>query len=138
MTEDAMLHGASPRTLAAIEALAEAIFATEDGPPPRPRIEWLSREIDDFLARAGARSRFVYVMSVTVVSIVAPILIGKFGGLRALPLPERSRALEKMERSKLALPLLAVKAMLCILYYEHPDAAKEIGFDAKCMLPVVR
>src|SRR5690242_12288411 len=117
---DDMLHGTSPRTLAAVEALAEAIFATADGPPPRPRIEWLSREIDDFLARAGARSRFVYVLSVTVVSVVAPLLIGKFAALRALALPDRSRALEKMERGRMALPLLAVKAMLCILYYEHP------------------
>jgi len=54
--------------------------------------------------------------------------------LRALPLGDRSHALEKMESSRFALPLLAVKAMLCIIYYEHPDAAREIGFDGACLL----
>ncbi len=130
------LHGATPRMLAAIEALAEALFSTDAGPPPRARIEWLSREMDDFLARAGSRSRFVFRMSLLLVSIAAPILRGRFASLRALPIEERTEALERMERSRLALPLLAVKAMLCILYYEHPDAAKEIGFDGACLLPI--
>lgn len=135
MTEnEERLHGASPRTLAAVEAIAEALFSTADGPPPKKRLAWLLAELDDFLAHAGARSRFVYQLSVMVVSIVAPLLVWRFSSLRGLALAERSEALERMERGRLALPLLAVKAMLCILYYEHPDAAKEIGFDGACKL----
>lgn len=134
-SEETLLHGATPRMLASIEALAEALFSTEAGPPPRARLEWLSREMDDFLARAGARSRFVFRMSLFVVSAIAPLLVGRFSTLRALPIADRTAALEKMERGRLALPLLAVKAMLCILYYEHPDAAEEIGFDGACLTP---
>jgi hypothetical protein len=124
--------------LASVEALAEAIFCTEAGAPPRARLEWLSRELDDFVARAGARSRVVLRLSVTVVSIVAPLLVGKLGPLRSLSLAHRTEALERMERGSLALPLLAVKAILCILYYEHPDAAQEIGFDGRCMVERAR
>jgi hypothetical protein len=38
-----------------------------------------------------------------------------------------------MERTFLGPLLLALKTILCILYYEHPDAAAEIGFDGECM-----
>jgi hypothetical protein len=128
------LHGATPRMLVAIEAIAEALFSSADGAPPRERIEWLSHEMDDFLARAGARSRFVFRLSLLAVSMLAPLLLWRFAPLRALPLGERTEALERMERGRLALPLLAIKAMLCIVYYEHPDAADEIGFDGACLL----
>jgi hypothetical protein len=136
--ESAMLRGAPPRMLATVEALAEALFSTEAGAPPRERLKWLSRELDDFMARAGARSRLVLRASVLCIAVVAPLLIRKLGPLRSLPLAQRTEALERMESGTFALPLLAVKAILCILYYEHPDAAREIGFDGRCMLERAR
>ena len=45
----------------------------------------------------------------------------------------RIAALTQMEKSPLvAAPLLAIKALLCTLYYEQPDAAREIGADDAC------
>lgn len=137
VTKDDAGHGLSPRALASVRALAEALFATDAGAPPSERMTWLCAELDDFFARVGAKSRVVFVLSLFVVGVVAPILIGRFRPLRALPLDERTRALDKMEQGHLSLPLLALKAMLCVLYYEHPDAAREIGFDGRCTLQVV-
>ena len=122
-------HGLSPRALRAARALAEAIFATEAGPPPSDRIAWLSAELDDFFARVGTKSRWLFLFSLFAVSVVAPLLVRRASPLRTLPLHVRTDALERMERGRPALPLLAVKAMLCVMYYEHPDAAREIGFD---------
>ena len=42
--------------------------------------------------------------------------------------------LERFEKSGFAPALLAVKALLSVHYYEHPDAAREVGFDGACMI----
>lgn len=122
------------RTLGVIRALAESIFATEQGPPPAERLDWVRDEMEDFLARAGAQSRVVYQLSLLAVSVLAPALIGKPGSsLARLPLDERTRALVKLEHGPFAPTLLAAKAMLCVVYYEHPDAAADAGYDGECM-----
>lgn len=131
-------HGLGSRALRTTRALAEALFATRDGAPPAERIDWLSEELDDFFARAGTKSRWLFLVSLFTVSVVAPLLVGRLSPLRSLPLDLRTRALEKMERGSFALPLLAVKAMLCVIYYEHPDAARAMGFDGACMLTSAR
>jgi hypothetical protein len=128
-------HGLSPRGLATTRAIAEAVFSTEKGPPPGERLDWVIAELDDLLARAGGKSRFVFRLSLIAVSILAPLLLFTFVPLRSMPLERRTHALEKLERNRLGLSLLAVKALLCVVYYEHPDAAREIGFEGHCMLP---
>ena len=49
--------------------------------------------------------------------------------LRSMPLELRIRVLDRMERSFAGALIVALKAALCIVYYEHPGAAAEIGFD---------
>ncbi|MCA9515530.1 MAG: hypothetical protein KC635_11345, partial [Myxococcales bacterium] len=63
--------------------------------------------------------------------VVAPWLAGRLGPLERLPVSERVAALERLERSPLGLSVFALKATLAILYFEHPDAAAEIGFDGR-------
>lgn len=127
-------HGATPEALVAVHALAEALFSTEAGPPPRDRLDWLTREYDDFLGRAGARARLLLGLSLFAVSVLAPLFgLRSAMTLRYLPLPDRITAVERLERSVFAMPLLGVKAILSLLYYEHPDAAREIGFTGGCL-----
>ena len=45
------------------------------------------------------------------------------------------RALQTIEETPLSLALLGAKAILCIVYFEHPDAAREIGWDQACLRP---
>ena len=118
-------------------AAAEAIFARIDGDaiaaPPEDRITWLVTDLDDFLARVRGQTRVVFLVSLWVVSVIGPLFVRAFGGLGALPVPRRVEALGKMEESGLAPAVLGVKALLCTLYYEHPDAAREVGFDGVCL-----
>lgn len=64
---------------------------------------------------------------------MAPTLIGRRPPFRALSLEARVEALEAMEKSPLGLAIFGAKAILCILYYEHPDAASAVEHDGRCM-----
>ena len=125
----------SAGTLVTLRAVAEALFATSAGPPSAERIDWLLLEIEDFLARAGPRTRFVLGLAVFAVNLLAPLLVLRFISLRRLPLAQRVHALRNLENSPLAAPLFAVKALLSLIYYEHPEAAREVGFDGACLGP---
>jgi hypothetical protein len=89
--------------------------------------------VDDFLNHAGTRSRLIFWAALFVVIWLSPLLVLRPPPLGLWPLSVRTRALERLERTPLALVLLAIKAMLSIPYYEHPDAAAEIGFDGRCL-----
>ena len=54
-------------------------------------------------------------------------MIGKLPTLRRLSIPDRVRALTRLERRQLAPILIALRAILCLLYYEHPDVPAEVG-----------
>lgn len=122
----------SPRLIARARTIAEALFLTDAGPPPPERLDWLAREVEDFLARAGARSRFVVGLALWAVGILAPLFVLRFVSLGRMAVRERARALQQLE-DRFGAPVLAVKAMLCVLYYEHPDAARNVGFDGACL-----
>ncbi|MCC6216598.1 MAG: hypothetical protein IT376_17185 [Polyangiaceae bacterium] len=123
----------SPRIMARLRSLTEAIFATAAGPPPAARVDWVVAEVEDVLAHAGAQMRWTMAAATLVIVWIAPLFVGRLGSLASLPFRERVRALAALEASALGGPVLAVKALLCILYYEHPDAAAEVGFDAECL-----
>jgi len=126
----------SERMLRTLRSVAEAIFSTDDGPPPADRMDWLLADAEDFLSRVGSQTRWVMRLSLLAISVVAPLLVLRMPPFRALALRERARALTRLERSKFSAPLLAVKALVTLLYYEHPDAAREVGFDGGCRRPL--
>ncbi len=120
----------------ALRIVAEAIFVTDEGPPPRERLDWLAVECEDFLARSGARTLWVLRLTLFALGVLAPLAIGRLTSLAKLPLSERTRAIGRLEDGPLGAPVVAIKAFLCVIYYEHPDAARQIGFDGQCLLPV--
>jgi hypothetical protein len=120
-------------TMRALVSIAEAVFSRDGTPPAADRLTWVERETEDFLARSGARSRFMFSFMIWLTTWLAPILSGRFSPLYALPLESRVRALAHLEE-RFSEPLLAVKAILCLVYYEHPDAARDVGFDGRCLL----
>lgn len=113
-------------------AVAQALFSTEQGPPSEERLRWLVTELRDFLSHIGTRARIIYRLSLFLVAWIAPFWGWRLPPLRWLSVQRRIRILNRFERSLFGAPLLAVKAILCILYYEHPEVAKAIGFDGKC------
>jgi hypothetical protein len=119
----------SPATLGAALSIAEAVFSRNGAPPPPERLSFIRQELEDFLARAGTRSRLMLSFSIRLVAFLAPWFGGQRRRFASLPLAERVAALGALER-RLPEPLLAVKALLCLVYYEHPEAAHEVGVSA--------
>lgn len=116
-----------------VTQVAEAMFASASGPPPAARLRWLAYELDDFLSRVGTRSRLVFRFALFAATWLAPLWALRVGPLGWWSIDRRLVALERYETSTLGPTLLVVKAILCILYYEHPDAAREIGMDGGCL-----
>jgi hypothetical protein len=108
-------------------AFAEALFSTDQGAPPEARIDWLLAELAAFTEHAGARATLILKGGLLTASWLAPPLIGRAPPLARLSVADRCKALDKLEHTPAGLPLLAVKAMLCIIYYEHPDVLRECG-----------
>ncbi len=122
-----------PRPLRrATRSIAEALFADDAGPPPPDRIEWTLDDVEDFLAHSGPRARAIFQASILTLTTLAPLTIGRPVPLFALDYRDCARAIERFEATPLGLAVLGAKAMLCIVYYEHPDSAAEIGFDGRC------
>jgi len=131
--------GLGPWSERAVRAVIEAIFAREgEGgdvtPPSAERVTWVTGEIEDFMARASGRSYAIVLLSLVVVSFVAPLFVRRLGTLAALTPRERVEALDRFEKTGLAPAMLAVKALLSVHYYEHPDAAREVGYDGACLI----
>jgi hypothetical protein len=113
-------------TVRRIRLIGEALFSTDAGPPPLDRLDWLTDETEDFLSRSGARARWMFTLLVLVTVVLAPVFIGRFTPLSRLERRDRIAALGALERH-FGEPLLAIKAILCLIYYEHPDAARDVG-----------
>ncbi len=125
--------GLSPTLHETAAALAEALFSTVDGPAPGHRVAWLCDELDHFIAYAGPRARLNLWLCLTGVSVLAPLMVGRPWGFSAMPLALRREAVERLERSPLGLAVFGAKAMLCIVWYEHPENAAFIGADGLCL-----
>lgn len=124
--------GLPPRSVRAARALAEALFADDRGPPPADRLDWMASDLADFFGHVSLRARLLFRACLAVITWLGPLAIGKLPPLARLDHGDRVRALLRVERSPLALALLGVKAMLSIVYYEHRDAARAIGWDQAC------
>lgn len=117
----------SQATLHTTRAVADALFSREGHAPPAERMDWVMDEYADLMARTTGRGRLMFWAATFAVGRVAPLLIRRFTHLTQLDLQDRIRALEAMEASPLAGILIALRAILCIVYYEHPDAARATG-----------
>jgi hypothetical protein len=119
-----------------LRAFAEALFSTEAGPPAAERMDWLMKEMEEYLQLAGPGARVIFTLALFVVAWLSPLFIRRLPTLRSLEVDERVEALTRMEESFASAPVLAVKAFLCIVYYEHPDVQREIGHVGPATFPM--
>jgi trimethylamine:corrinoid methyltransferase-like protein len=101
--------------------------------PPKAELDAIETELADFARSAGGWATFLLTACMFAVTLLVPVFARKLRSLSGLTIDERRHALERMEESGVSLPFLAVKAILCLVHYEHPDAAARIGFDGKCL-----
>jgi hypothetical protein len=116
-----------------IRALAEAVFSNEGVIPSTHRLNWLMDEINDFLTKAGALSRTSYLAALYALTSSAPLFVASVKPFHKLSLAKRVTALQRVENSPISGTLFASKALLCLLYYEHPEVGPEVGFDGHCL-----
>ena len=114
-------------------AFAEALFATADGPAPPARIAWLVDDLRDFLGRAGGNARMILQGCLLACDIIAPLFIRRAPTLTDLSVPDRIAALERVEHSALGPIALVPKAILCMLWFEHPDTQRETDTAPSCL-----
>jgi hypothetical protein len=118
-----------------VRAFAEALFSRDGGAPPSERMDWFETDVDDFVGHAPTRTRLLFAACLFTATWIAPLLFGRpFARLASLSIHHRIDALEAMERTPVvSLALFALKAVTSFVYYEHPDAAREIGWDQRCL-----
>lgn len=113
--------------------VAEALFSPDGSPPDTARLEFIEEDFGDFYARSNGSARLVLRLSLFALMWVAPWFIFRPLPLSSLSLPQRARALERLESSPLGPAALAVKAMLCVLWFEHPTTQAETNTAASCL-----
>ena len=125
---------AEPPLARAVTAVVEAMFADESGPPPPDQVRFVAEDIQEFLFYSGLRLRWLYGACLFAVVWLAPLLSGS-APLIFLPWQQRVRQLARAESSLFALPFLLVKTVICIIYFEHPDAEADLlGENAGCLV----
>jgi hypothetical protein len=117
-----------PALFRTARAVAESLFSAPDKAVPPQRLDWVASELCDIALHAGPRGFWTMRLLAFVLSLVAPLFVGRLGHVAALALPARTAALERMEASFAAPLVLALKAVLCTVWYEQPEIAAEVGW----------
>lgn len=118
---------------APLAALALGLFDRGQG-VPETRIDWMIEEVESFLEHAGSRTAWIFLFALAVLELFPLLLLGEFARMSRLSPLRRAEYLERFDRSRLAIVLALPKALLAIVYYEHPDAVRETGYDGGCMI----
>ncbi len=122
-----------PRVKRAARVVAEALFSTEAGPPDAERLDWVAQDLMEFMARSPGRARMILRLALWALTFLTPLFVFAPVPLGWLAVPTRVKALERMEHSVLGPAALAVKAMLCMLWFEHPTTRVETNTPVSCL-----
>jgi hypothetical protein len=125
----------SPVVRAWARVVMEALFSTESGPPDAARVEDVLDDFLDFVARAPLRGRLIMALSLFVLVWLAPLFVGRLPTLDGLELDKRAEALDRVEHGLFGPAALAPKAILCLLWFEHPATRVETRTEVTCLLP---
>lgn len=110
-----------------IRALAGALFDRGSG-IPEDRLQWLLADLGDFAGHAGPKTRTFFLITLYLLEWLPPFF-GHFSRMSRLPIDRRLDYLERLDRSALTALIALPKAMISLVYYEHPDALLETGYD---------
>ena len=115
------------RTMRTVRAVGEALFSDGKVAPAAGPLDWACDEYGDLMSRATAKGRLIFLLATVVVSVFAPIGVRRLPGLHRLDLATRVRALSRFEEGRLGFALVAIRALLCLVYYEHPEVGRSVG-----------
>ena len=117
----------------ALHAVAEALFESDTGPAQPRRVRWVLDDIDHFLMTVGGKSQLVIRASIEVVGRLGPLAVGSLAPFHTLSLERRRLALRRIERSPAGLTIFALKTLLSLHWFEHPDTISELDLGHRGM-----
>jgi hypothetical protein len=120
----------APRHRRVLRAFAEALFFDEERPFEVGRLDALVDDCDDFVSRASKTLRFGLRGILDAIRWLPPLVVRRLSTFEELPLADRVRMLERMDRGTPPLPLMLVayKTILAMLFFEAPGELVDIGY----------
>jgi hypothetical protein len=125
----------SDRKVLILRRAAEAIFASRNQAVPQERLDWLEIEINDYLAATSGMTRSVVWFFLNLIQIAPPFTGVRIARFTSCTIEQRQRCMHRLESSPFffsTVVAVLTKALLCTIYFEHPDALLETGYDGKC------
>lgn len=119
-----------PRHRVVARAFAEALF-THDAPIADARLDAFVDDLDDFISHASKALRFALRTMLDIVRFVPLVLLRSATPFEELPLADRTRLLEAMERSRFTpfvLMFVAYKTVMAMTYFEDDGELSSIGY----------
>jgi hypothetical protein len=119
-----------PRHRPVVRALAEAMYSP-GGEVPDDRLDAFVDDVDGFISPASKTLRFALKLMLDVLRVLPILIVGRFKTFEELDRETRVRMLDKMDRHRFApftLIFVAYKTLMTIVFYEHPDELKRLGY----------
>jgi hypothetical protein len=113
-----------------VRGFAEALFSHEVVIAPE-RLDVFVEDVDQFVSPASKTLRTALVFMLEVVRWAPLFVVGRFSTFEDLSLEDRTRMLEKMERSRFspfALIFVAYKTVLTMAFFEEATTLAELGY----------
>ena len=122
----------SERERRIVRATAQALFFDGERDVPRARLDWLETELADYFEAISETARLAMRLGINTVELSPWLALRRPQRLSDLSVEARIRCLTYLEHSPvtpLAVVFFAVKIFLSSVYFEHPEAMVETGFD---------
>lgn len=117
-----------------IAAIAEALFSKDEAPLEPKMLDAFVSNIDGFMSPASKTLRAGLLLMLELLRVLPIVIVGKLSLFDDLPIPTRTRMLERMDRSRLSFfPLIVVafKTMLTLTYFEDDARLRSIGYPGE-------
>ncbi|MBI5545177.1 MAG: hypothetical protein HY901_14910 [Deltaproteobacteria bacterium] len=100
------------------------------------RLDFAVAELRDLLERAGLVARLLVHIAAVFLQFSPLVLLGRLVRFTHLPQGERARHLGRFEHGPFGILFVPLKLYLCLVYYEHPEASRETGYDGRPLVEV--
>jgi hypothetical protein len=116
-----------------VRGFAEALFSHATV-VPSDRLDAFVEDVDQFVSPASKTLRAGLLIMLEVVRWSPVFVVGKFSLFEDLSLEDRTRMLERMERSRfspLALIFVAYKTVLTMAFFEEAAELAQLGYPGE-------
>jgi hypothetical protein len=97
------------------------------------RLDFVISELRDVFRYTGAKTRVAVWLSLYLVELCPPLVVGRLSRFTRLSPADRLRCLERLETGRLWMIFVPLKLFVCVVYYEHPAALAETGCDSRAL-----